>query len=197
MILPPAERGYVEQGYGTPMWLHNDARVPSASYNLRDCDAHPLAAYRGACERHLFDVIEVARDVETELPNGEWKVEQEFSARLTCVRCGVIVAWEGTRDGEGQDPRAVDPVPLVVGDLAAQMIDGGRDGVAGDRDWSTWAIHRGAERIGVITWARGPRGRDYFTARLFAWPDGEKVEAATPVAVLRKVARAAAVATAS
>ena len=195
MLLPPAEvDGHIEEGYGTPMWLHRDQRVPAP---LRDTEPHLVASYRNPdCPRHLFDVVESARDVETEpeTEDGEWKYEQEFRARLTCVRCGLILAWEGRRDGEVKDPRPVQVEPLCVGDLVAQMIDAGSSGWYPRNDdphaMSTWAVHRrGGERVGVITWGRGPRGRDFFVGRLFAWPDGEKVEAPTVVAVLRKMSR--------
>lgn len=188
MILPPVnQHGDIEQGYGTAMWLHDDQRVPRPH---RDAEAQPLAAWRGDCDRHLWDVIDsvVEREVEDDASDDGWAVEQEFRARLTCVHCGIIVAWEGVRDGKVRDPRPVNPTPLVAGDLAAQMIhaDGGAFGA---RDWSTWAVHRGTERVGVITWSRGPRGREYFTGRLFAWPDGERVEATTAAGVLKKLAR--------
>lgn len=190
MILPVADSsGYVEQGYGTPMWLHNDTRVPRPVG--RDHEARLLVSYLGDCDRHLFDVVESARDVETELPDGEWAHHEEFTARLTCVKCGVIVAWEGTRKPEVRGSAPVNPVPLVAGDLTAQMIDAGRGGAFGNRDWSTWAVHRGNERVGVIAWGCGRRGREFFAARLFTWPGGEHVEAPTPAAALRKLGKAA------
>jgi hypothetical protein len=57
-------------------------------------DGARLAAWRwgeGICERgrHLFDVVEVARDVEGE---DDEAIAVEFRARLTCVTCGYIAS---------------------------------------------------------------------------------------------------------
>lgn len=194
MVLPPVESdGRVEQGYGTPMWLHSDARVPAP---LPDRDVYALAAHvrSETCPgRHLFDVLESLeeREVEDEHAEGGWRVEHRFVARLTCVRCGLIQEWAGTRDGEVRDPHRIQAEPLAAGDLVAQMIrTSGAWYADADPHWgSTWAVHRGDERVGVVDWGRGPRGREYFAGRLFAWPDGEKVQAPTVAGVLRKMSR--------
>jgi hypothetical protein len=79
-------------------------------------------------------------------------------------------------------------VPLRAGPLLAQQVDGG----GSDAEFSTWLVHDNADgpAIGIIGWGRGPRGRCYFDGRLDSWADGRIVQAPTPEACLRKLARA-------
>jgi hypothetical protein len=110
--------------------------------------------------------------------------------RLTCVRCGRIEQLEGLLENE-RDQRGgrVCPVPLRAGRLLAQEVD-----ASGDGAFSTWLVHEGPDTapVGLIVWERGPRGRRYFAGRLDSWPEGQVVEAPTPEACLRKLARSGA-----
>ena len=144
--------------------------------------------------RHLFDVLESSREheVEPDDDDGEWILEQRFNARLTCVRCGLVLEWRsGTRRAE--TAVTVDPTPLTVGHLLAQQTDITRYFAHLD---TTWTVHlQHGERVGVIAWRRGPRGREYYEGRLRlqldgAWSDDVVVEADTPAKVLRKLDRA-------
>lgn len=180
MILPdPGDQSV------TGFW--RDDRLPDP-FGLHGNDGDRLAAWRreeGVCERgrHLFDVVEVARDVEGEDDDA---TAVEFRARLTCVRCGYIAAWEGVRHRE-QSLR-VDPVPLRAGTYRAQQVS--------DRGYglTSYAVYDGesAAVAGVITWAQGPRGRTYFRGRVGVanHPDGWTAEGPTPAVVLRKLAKA-------
>lgn len=140
--------------------------------------------------RHLFDIIESLIEHELEEGNDEagwtYRLEHEFSARLTCVRCGVVLAWKGTRDAD-EFAGTVTPAPLVAGDMVAQETSAHRS--IGGRDMSTWTVYRDGAQVGLVSWARGQRGRAFHVGRLDAWPAGEKVEGADPAATLRKVAR--------
>lgn len=196
MVLPTHERSDGEVG----RWPHVfDARVPAP---LRDSEAdhwgedHPprVAGHspfvRDECldGRHLFDVIESTIWREVERPDGTYVEECDFRARLTCVRCGSIREWEGSRTERHIGD--VQPVPLACGEFVAQQVGGNRSESA--RDYSRWNIHRDGVLVGKIDWAMGPRGRAFHAGRLTEWPDGDRVEAASPEGVLRKVARRAA-----
>src|SRR5882757_3280349 len=114
MILSaPCDRGVI--GF----WV--DDRLPSP-FRWDDADdGHRITEWRvgGACAggRHLFDVIEVARDVFDE--NDE-ATGVEFRARLTCVTCGHIAAWDGVRHRERS--LRIDPVPLSASGYRAQHV---------------------------------------------------------------------------
>jgi hypothetical protein len=180
MILP-------EPGDQSVTGFWRDDRLPDPFVWGDDGDR--LAAWRwgeGVCERgrHLFDVVEVARDIEDEDEDETTTVE--FRARLTCVTCGYIAAWEGVRHRD-QSLR-VDPIPLSAGNYRAQQVSDRGHGL------TSYAVYDGESSAvaGVITWARGPRGRTYFRGRLglATHPDGWTAEGPTPAAVLRKLAKA-------
>lgn len=190
MVLPPHERsdGSVARG----VLFSNDERIPrplrtyADDYHNEDHPAQVLGYHVRPDEcpdgRHLMDVIEstVQREIEPDADDGDWRTEIQFRARLTCVRCGLVQGWEGTRDGEVRGPALrLDPVPLVSGDLAAQQIRGG--------DYDVWAIYCAGVAVGSLTWSCGPRGRRFYVGRLDAWATGEHVEGPTPAAALAKV----------
>lgn len=198
MVLPPHDRAS-----GEVTGDYRDERVPRPLGRFTDDERTPqvLAFYRRSehCPegRHLFDVIESVQERETFEPDddadhvgmhgrGRYGLEQTFRARLTCVRCGIIEAWAGVRDGDVRSPASVIPAPLAAGELLAQQISGDSSGL---RDMSTWAVYHASVQVGLITWARGPRGRAYYVGRIDGWPDGQPVEADAPAGVLRAMWR--------
>lgn len=198
MVLPPHEvsDGTVEHA-AAPLYVH-DVRVPrplrirhdgyySDVYEPRVAGHSPYTDDRCPTGRHLFDIIESVIEREVGEPHTDEFIgyEYEFRARLTCVRCGKVLAWEGTRTEETVG--RVQAAPLVAGDLVAQQVSA--SDVLGGRDMSTWRIYRAGRAVGVIGWARGQRGRAYHVGRLEDWPEGMTVEGPDPAAVLRKVAR--------
>lgn len=198
MVLPPHERSSGEVATAQPPAYVHDVRVPRP-LRRRDADGYfwdehepqvaghsPYVDDRCPDGRHLFDVIESVIEREVGEPHTDEFVgyEYDFRAVLTCVRCGKVLAWEGTRT-EDVRPR-VNPVPLVSGDLVAQQVDAYE---SWGRDMSTWLVYRAGVEVGVIAWGRGKRGRAFHQARLDDWPTGETVEAADPAAALRKLAR--------
>lgn len=197
MVLPPHERagGEIEGEHWTDIRVPAPLRQRFDDYHSEIREPRVLGHHLRAEEcpdgRHLFDVIESMIEREVEEPDGEGglrcRYEVDFRARLTCVRCGTVLAWTGTRDGSEHVGR-VDPQPLAVGDLVAQQTSPDR-GAFGARDMSSWTIYRAGHQVGLITWASGPRGRAFFTGRLDAWPPGEHVEGPDPLGVLRRVAK--------
>lgn len=182
----------------------NDQRVPKPLPSPDDFDRYrdaqkPRAA--GSTHRttecpdgrHSFDVVESVVEHELEDADAEYgySYELEFRARLTCVRCGVVLAWEGRRSDD-RHVSTLSPRPLIAGSLVAQMVHG--DSVGGS-DWSSYLVYRttdgGHVPGGSLTPARGPRGRDYYVAMLDDWPAGRHVQGRTPAAALRALARAA------
>lgn len=163
----------------------SDDRLPVPFASMWQDNAHRLSTWHpGGCasDRHLFDVIEVARSVED--ADGQ-TTGVEFRARLTCVFCGHIVAWEGVRDAERSRSLRVDPLPISAGVFRAQQIADRGDGL------TSYAVYGSehADPIGVIASACGPRGRRYFQGRLLCWPQGCSVQGPTPLAALRKIAK--------
>lgn len=201
MVLPPHERSSGEIAERTR--LVSDIRVPSALLEKGSNDGYarwhdprvaeitwrrdtPCEPFGG---RHLFDIIECVIEREVGEPHTDEFVgyEYEFRAVLTCVRCGQVTQWDGTRTQT--DRRHINPVPIVLGDLTAQQCSA----VASlrDRDMSNWLVYRNGVEVGIIGWARGQRGRAFHKARLHDWPDGQTVEGNDPTAALRKLVRAA------
>lgn len=192
MVLPSHNRadGRIDGSHWT------DIRVPAPLGSFMDpAEPAPVGHYLRADEcpdgRHLFDVIESLVEREVEDGNDEdgytYRLEHDFRARLTCVRCGLVLAWDGTRDGDRERVGRVDPAPMVAGTLAAQLT---KPDTSGFRDMSAWTVYRDGAKVGEIVWARGPRGRMFYTGRLDSWPTGQKVEAADPAAALRKLEKA-------
>lgn len=200
MVLPPHERSSGDIVKRTT--YVNDIRVPSPLLEKGSDNGYsewhdPQIAGMSfrrdtACEpfggRHLFDIVECRIEREVGEPHTDEFVgyEYEFRAVLTCVRCGQVTQWDGTRTETNR--RYINPVPIVVGDLVAQQVSA-IDHLLGERDMSNWLVHRDGVEVGVIGWARGQRGRAFHKARLHAWPDGDTVEGTDPAAALRKVAR--------
>lgn len=198
MILAPVGRGGLDADY-------TDERTPGhIPGRYGEVDAVPVAHRVNGCERHLFDVVERAVDdvdplphpddfggddaylaavdtIESEVAAGWYR--QLFDARLVCARCGHVEAWRGTR--QVRTLRTLDPVPLVSGQLRAQQVEGGV--------FPTFTVYDAAgARVGVLTWARGPRGRRYFEGRLGSLSgaaDDLSAAGDSPLAVLRKLAR--------
>lgn len=189
MILPPADPASGEVDAGP--WHSRDARVPMPF--ARDGFEPRLLAYWQRDEhcprgRHLWDAL-VVHSAEAVPFLADDDVERvRFRMRLTCVRCGLVHDVHGIREDDGR-PRTerVDPVPIRSGRLLAQQVEGGGRG-----DLSSWAVHDNpaAPAVGFMTWARGPRGRRYFSGRLHAWPDGVSVQGPTPSLCLARLAAA-------
>lgn len=179
MILPDPE------AEGESRW--RDDRLPSPFEYGNTGSLLGNYASVGLCERHLFDVVETARDINDDGEPLDDRPDIAFRTNLTCVRCGYIEQWRGTRTSTYS---RVDPTPIRCKGFAAQQTSK-MNGFA--RDLSHWTVYADGVTAGVIVWERGPRGRIFFVGRLFAWPRGETVEGTTPIAVLRKIsARAAA-----
>ena len=208
MVLPFLDQ-YGEHPDGKPWFTHDD-RVPRKVTS--DYEVRAAGGWRGGhdrsttCQvaggennarmRHLFDVLESSREYETledpTDPESEYVVRQDFRATLTCVRCGLVLRWDGTRAEE--TATSVDPAPLNAGNLVAQQTHVDR---FFRHEYSTWSVHDRATgaQVGVISWARGPRGREFYTGRLRLDPSGSwnqdlTAEGDTPTKVLRKLARA-------
>lgn len=188
MILPPLHPGETRVDT-TASVTYSDPRVPDR-FGLDGDDPHVAGISR--CTRpegrHLFDVIEHARDeYEPRDPDALERPDrgylEQFRARLTCVVCGYVESWEGTRRLQSRE--RIEPDVLLAGGLQAQHTGGG--------SLPTYAVYdlTGAP-AGIIAWARGPRGRAYFTGRLGS-RHGEVgdpcAEGPTVAAVLRKLAR--------
>ena len=206
MVLPELDE-HGEVPTGRP-WFTSDKRVPRALD--RDHEVRAAGDWRTGyddsrtCQvsgtevtprmRHLFDVLESSREYDREPVDGdgEWTLEQKFNARLTCVRCGLILDWSGATRAE-ENALSIDPTPLAAGPLLAQQTDVTRYFRHLD---TTWTVHlQTGERVGVIAWRRGPRGREFYEGRLRLDPSGEfrddvVVEADTPIKALRKLVRA-------
>jgi hypothetical protein len=200
MLLPPHER--TDGAVARPPFVL-DNRIPSPIRDDLDIHDPKVAAHspytddRCADGRHLFDIIESASWREVEVPGDEHGpdyVEQAtFRARLTCVRCGKVVEWEGTRTERHVGRLIVDP--LTAGDFVAQHTSGHIDlgnGWGPDRDRTRWTIYQHGRQVGVIDWGCTTRGRYYHRGRLDEWPGAESVEATSPIGVLRKIAKRAA-----
>lgn len=191
MLLPLHERS---DGSVTTTWPHLiDIRVPvpvrtSPEDHFRE-EHEPRVALHSpytddACftGRHLFDIIESAAWREVERPDGSYFEECDFRARLTCVRCGKVAEWEGTRTEHHIGRLQV--TPITAGPFVAQHI-------AGTTDMGTWLVYRDEVTVGGISWARGRRGRQYHVARLSEWPAGREVTGVDAGAALRRLAREA------
>jgi hypothetical protein len=193
VILPPLNRDRVDDAdYG-------DDRIPDhLPGRYLQTDVHPSGHTYGdgRCDRHLFDVLERVVDDDTDLEEADDETyarlvsardagwyRQQFSARLTCVRCGTVEAWRGTR--EVRSLRQLEPEPLRAGQLQAQQVAGG--------SYPTFTVYDvDGQRVGVIGWARGPRGRQFYGGRLgtLLGDDSDpRAEGDTPLAVLRKLSR--------
>lgn len=187
MVLPQFTPGTYPAVQRATFW--SDVRVPSPIDP--DIPAGPLADHirNQACPtgRHLFDAIDATAN-ETYNEAAETS-SQRFRLVLTCVRCGLVVPMEGVQDTTRSRTTGVDPVPLTAGGLRAQQV--ARSGSWLGRDSDTYLVHDASDAlVGGIDWARGKRGRAYYTGRLTAWPRGRHVEAPTPIGCLRKLARA-------
>lgn len=197
MALPPHDRsdGSVSEGRGH-LWKRDD-RVPRAVRTEDDPfgEEHPPSVAEhspyvaDACVdgRHLFDIIESAAWREVYDATGEEYSHDEatFRARLTCVRCGKVTEWEGTRQTRSIGRLQV--APLMAGDLVAQHVGGELD--RHGHDYSEWIIYRAGAAVGRMAWGRGSRGREFHAGRLDEWPGGELVEGNDPASALRKIAR--------
>jgi hypothetical protein len=184
MILPPVD---FSGAVVADPW--RDARVPGLT---RGNEPRPVARYtepERCGGRHLFDVLESAYEWWDEQgPTDQRNVE--FHAVLTCVRCGTIVDWKGTRTGDEHHRWPLDPTPITAGPLVAQQTQGL------NRSWSPsgvgdgWTVYADGAAVGTIGWDRTPRGRERYVARLDAWVAGRTFEGPTAIAALRKLARA-------
>ena len=194
MVLPPHNPATREV---ETRWPHGrDPRVPTPLREHAEDywgEDHPpqvagdtVFDRTGPCggQRHLFDIIESTIWREIELPSGEYVERAEFRAVLTCVRCGDVTQWDGTRTEQRRT--SVQVAPLVAGVLVAQHVDGtASDGWSGDH--RSYNIYRDGSLVGRIEWGITGRGRRYHTAML---TDGPSAEAPDPEAALRKLARA-------
>lgn len=201
MVLPPVDRhGEVDTRHPSA-WL--DPRIPDpiGRYSDDQRPVRPLGYWqgddRGPCagegtdrQRHLFDVLS------THGPQGyddqDRPVDVEFRMRLTCVRCGLVLAMNGQSHSEEdsgvQRSTRIDPVPLQAGPLLAQQVRR-HAGWGGDVD-ADWTVYRDGQVVGSLGTARGQRGRRFYAGRLH--DDGDTVlEGATPMAALKKLARRA------
>jgi hypothetical protein len=156
-----------------------DDRVP-IGFDLDDPPVRVGRYDNRDCAGHLFDAIMASREVF----DAEGDVEREdFRLRLTCVRCGVIVTMDGALDPDRyRSSSQIEPSPIAAGGLRAQQTVSRGFG-------ETWLVYVGADSVGAITWATGPRGREFYKGRFDAWPDGQTMQGPTPAAVLRKLAR--------
>lgn len=196
MIRPVLERDLRAAGL---RWVH-DVRVPNA-FPVYGSDPRPVAgsARSVTCVdgRHTFDVIEAVDQerwkTDPSDPDGDGQLLQRFRMVLTCLACGRVEYRAGTyHDTARERSTQVDPAPLRFRGLAAQMVDPGRSWFGQKRDLSLWAVHDTAGAlVGVICPEVGRRGAVRHVGRLYAWP-GERawVRGASPVAVLRSLARA-------
>jgi hypothetical protein len=184
MVLPPFDpmSGEVDG------WGHRwDVRVPAVVE--RDWPPRLLAcrvrSERCPDGRHLFDAIESSA-TET-WDEATQRSSQRFRLVLTCVRCGLVEPIDGVWDSTDSRRTHVDPVPLRSGSLRAQQVSADR-GLG--HLYDSWLVHDSSGAVvGVIDWARGRRGRAFYTGRLRDWPAGQHIEASTPAGCLRKLAR--------
>lgn len=209
MILPPYSPDPRAEEYLDAASPFADVRIP-ASFGTFGDPRHPAPVgetERGPCNvpgtargRHLFDAIEV--DEGDQWTEDDDPAPTRFRLTLTCVECGLVVRFGGTLDPEerGYRTQRIDPTPLRAGRLLAQQITPG-DGWS--RATDTWTVYldrgRDAEprRVGVVGWARGPRGRAYYVGRIGPKTQWEgthadrapRVEAPSPISALRKLAR--------
>ena len=123
-----------------------------------------------------------------EVDEEEWV---RFRLRLTCVRCGRIEHLEGVLENERERRGGhVVPLPLRAGRLLAQQVDGGRYG--GDLT-SMWLVHDEAgrdHRSASSAGGEAPAGATISAAGWTPGRQGQTVQAPTPEACLRKLARA-------
>ncbi|MDR6861996.1 hypothetical protein [Phycicoccus sp. 3266] len=126
---------------------------------------------------HLFDVL-VAE--QTRYADDDTETIR-FDATLTCVRCGLVQRWDGTRAAGDDNHHDIDPTPVQAGELLAQQIRSG--------SLPHWIIHRDGAPVGAMEAARTRRGRSYIAARLDEWAPGDTVEGKDPRGALRAVAR--------
>lgn len=187
-----------------------DVRVPS--WLLHDHQPCLLAFWRRdeRCPdgRHLWDaLIAYGQETDTDPDSGAGTSDrdravtvQPFRLVLTCTRCGVVEDLRGESwwDGVGRGTR-VHPVPLRAGDLLAQQVYpwGPRTGVRDAEDgltgeWTVHGLYTGETVIGRISPVPPRRGgaRIKHVGRMSTWPDGVTVTGGSPLAALRKLARA-------
>lgn len=206
MVRPPAKPsdGTVDGGFA----YSSDDRIPSRlrrkDFDLWDSEAqeprrvghHLSAGYVddkpvSRCpDGHLFDIIESTIEHELEDDDAQYGIryEHDFRARLTCVGCGIVLAWEGRRTKD-EHVATLAVEPLVAGDLVAQMVHSR----VGSPDWSRYDVYRstpsGLERVGSLWPTRGQRGRHFVQARLDGWAGGQVVEGKDPIGALRAIVR--------
>jgi hypothetical protein len=207
MVLPPAERptGIVRGGlsYSFDDRVPNRLPSPPESWDWEAQEPRHVGwdigrldergAWQRTCPdgRHLFDVIESTVQHLSYDQDDDEIVETDFRARLTCVQCGVVLAWEGRRTVE-ERIAILDPAPMVAGDLVAQMVKADR---IGSTNWSRYDVYRrtgdAVERVGRLSPGRGSRGRHFYYGQLDAWGTGPGtyVEGKDPLAALRAIAR--------
>lgn len=211
MVLPPVGRDGVDRESADSL---ADSRVPRPFY--RDLEyryAHPVGSRDGrlsrgvgvpsmvpgpcnptgewAGNRHLFDALMAE---EGDVYEGDDLAPTGFQLTLTCVRCGLVKALTGKLDpydhnGGGERTRGfIDPVPLQVGELAAQQI-------SYDYSWghenAQWTVYRDGRMVGWIATERGPRGAHYYAGGLGRRyvDDHVVVKGNSALAVLRKLAK--------
>jgi hypothetical protein len=188
MVLPVVEPCSGEVS-GPPLVVDLPVPVPFAHDRPPHLLAHWARTEQCPNGRHLWDVI-VATAPEGGEDEDDCVDRVPFRMVLTCVRCGSIERLAGVRedDRRGWWSSSVDPVPLRCGSLVAQQVGGFRHG----GDSSSWTVHADGDPVpvGVMAWARGPRGRQYFKGRLDTWPTGRTVQGSTPGGCLRKLAMA-------
>lgn len=188
MVLPPHERvdGVVQADSWTDVRV--PARISSGSMSDPRVAGHIHRTDECPDGRHLFDVIETVQEQWVGEDDQE-ELECRFRARLTCVRCGTLLVWQGTRAGEREHYGQLQAAPMAQGPFLAQQTSPAQQGWLGGRDMSTWTIYRDGARVGLIGYGNGPRGRAYHVGRLDAWPDGETVEGKDPAGAFRALAK--------
>jgi len=190
VILPAADAA---SGKVASPWLVGDLRV-AMPFGRDDSEPHLVAYWCRSVQcpsgRHLWDAIVVNSRENVPVVADDDVERRRLRMKPTCVRCGLIDDCRGVSEDHGTPRTApVELVPLRAGRPLAHQVDGDR---GGRRDLSSWAVHDDpdAAPIGFMAWGCGPRGGRHVTGRLYTWPDGVSVRAATPEACLAKLVKA-------
>lgn len=160
---------------------------PGGTGRYQSGPCNPAGAF--GQNRHLFDALMAEEGDRYDADDN--LMPPRFRLTLTCVRCGAVRALRGQLDAEDGDREAglLDPVPLQAGPLLAQEIS--RAHVWGDLWNVEWTIYRDGTRVGWMATERGPRGKRYVAGALGRrGADEPTVKGQSPIAVLRKLARA-------